>query len=57
MVVFVFVVYAQGPLAYCIEINFILSYDCLNKFMYEIISSSSKIARLLNRRVCMKLIN
>ena len=26
MVVFVFVVYAQGPLAYCIEINFILSY-------------------------------
>ena len=27
MVVFVFVVYAQGPLAYCIEINFNLRYN------------------------------
>ena len=26
MVIFVIVVYAQGPLAYCIEINIILSY-------------------------------
>ena len=38
MVVFVFVVYAQGPLDYCIEINFILSYLILacHKYLAQV---------------------